>query len=169
MRVEGGAAAKPLRHVLDHAQGRRRGQQRLARVTTHLVPPNVEHAQRHAPPAQRRRELVRVGVAPAVAEDPKLGQPALIAAERIAQSLDRRGGVLAPPLPVDAAQLVLPQLERAQWVVGLAQPAAYRDYRLIRVGAVAVGVEPAVLKTYAVFRDLCGSTAPKVLPACLAC
>ena len=52
VRVEGGAAAKPLRHVLDHTQGRRRGQQRLARVTAHLVPPNVEHAQRHAPPGK---------------------------------------------------------------------------------------------------------------------
>ena len=63
--------------------------------------------------------------------------------ERLAERLHRRRRVLAAPLPVDAAQLVLPDLERAQRVVLRHQPAAHRLDRHRRVRAVAVGVEAA--------------------------
>jgi hypothetical protein len=130
VRVEGRAAAQPLWHVLHCARRRGRGEQRVRLGRAHLVPSHVEHRERRRAPRERVRQLERVTVAPAVAKDHQVREAARGLREGLAQRLDGHRRVVAAPLPVDAAQLVLPDLELAQRVVLRAQPRADGVHRV---------------------------------------
>ena len=150
VRVERRAAAQPLGHVLDRARRGRGGDQRLACLRAHLVPAHVNALKRERAAAQRVGELERVAIAPAITKDFEREECAGGAHKCIAQRLNGHRRVMATPLPVDAAELILAELELAQRVVGRAQPRAHSMHGIGEVPPRAIRGEAA----YAVVRQV---------------
>ena len=88
VRVERRAAAQPLRHVLHPACIGGRRKQRLGRIAPHLIPAHVDALERRRALAQRIRQLQRISIAPAVAQDLERAKRARGAHQRITERLD---------------------------------------------------------------------------------